>query len=304
MSCKSDHKNTQKLKNEWAKLEELGVPLEPSEHRIKADNILSIEQQHDCVSNMLTEIRPGVTACILDLNIVCKGPGKVIPRSCTLDLPWASTPVQWLPHTDSAGRKVEEYKLDPTLVYWREEVINHRILGERALRPGDAVSGLLLGVSYEPIPPECGPQVRLRFRIVDQHDRVHAAQPVLWVCRSSPQAKGPDVGKANGAARSMTPKLTPEQKAAKRERRRKYLKWRDPIVKKREPLVRPAPAVTEPAKIDPAKTDPMLLEGLLRAYEDARDGKLPRAKRIDAEKAVPAPAQPDREAGQSMARRK
>lgn len=178
------------IAREWSKLEKLGVPLEPPQYRVACGSVSGLViEQNSIDGNMLLELDNGATACILDVDILCYGGGKIIITERILELPWVSAAVEWLPHVDSIGNMVEMYDFpgERQLAYPRDAVINDRVGKRGVLSRGDQITGLLLGVCWEPIPDRYrnGCNVSVQLQILDQFHRHYFAQLTLQMFRSA-----------------------------------------------------------------------------------------------------------------------
>jgi hypothetical protein len=180
------HQSFRDFQPEWFRLEMLGIPLEPPEYRVACGEGkgLLIRQDGDLSTNVILEACNGAISCIVHLVIVNDVPGKLFITNVILELPWTLTPVTWLPSVDPKGDKIKLYELPfEQLAYPRDLVLNPRIDAHRALRRGDMIYGLLLGVSYEPLPARYrhGCEIMAPLTVYDQLDRPTLAQMRLHV---------------------------------------------------------------------------------------------------------------------------
>lgn len=129
----------------------------------------------------------------MELAIVSDVPGKTVITDATLEVPWPAAwcevlpGFEWLPGTDSVGNTLPMYTFprEPGLSYPREEVLNHHIGRKAGLERGDLIDGLLLGVSYEPIPAKFrhGCEISVSLRICDQLQRSYSTDILVRVDR-------------------------------------------------------------------------------------------------------------------------
>lgn len=177
------------FQQEWLRLEGLGVPLEPLEYRLVCGpgGGLLIAQEGDIATNIITELKHGIVACVLDLRIVSNEPGKIFIMDYALELPWAVNEVQWLPSLQSRPNQASCYEyFDSQLIYPGDVVLNDRMEARSPLQHGDMISGLLLGVSYERVPPKYrhGSDIVVPLVLYDQFHRAHSDRVHLWLDRS------------------------------------------------------------------------------------------------------------------------
>jgi len=183
------------FQHDWVELERSGIPLEPAEYRARRScgKGLVIQQVGSIATNVIFPLNAYSVGYILELAIVSDVPGKAIITDVTLEVPWRTAwceglpGFEWLPGTDSVGNKLPMYAFpgETGLTYPREEVLNHQIGRKGGLRRGDLIEGLLLGVSYEPIPAKFrhGCEISVPLRICDQLGHSYSADFQLRVDR-------------------------------------------------------------------------------------------------------------------------
>lgn len=96
---------------------------------------------------VLRELDGGLTACIIPVSL-SNGAEESVITDVELNMGWEDRYLHWLEDPDDSN-----YRFPGKLgVYAREEVLNHFILDDGILEPGEQRSGLLLAIGY-PIPP-------------------------------------------------------------------------------------------------------------------------------------------------------
>jgi hypothetical protein len=109
-----------------------------------------------------------------------------------LEVPSISSHFRWLSGADQLGNQLQQYTFgggDCLGPFPREDVINHHLHGRTELRPGDVLSGVLLGsASFSDTLParfQHGCILDSELTLWDQFDSPHSVQVALHVDRSA-----------------------------------------------------------------------------------------------------------------------
>jgi hypothetical protein len=146
---------------------------------------LIIRQQGGVPDSTAFEFEGG-TGYIIDLAITVNLPSIAI-ADFDLELPWEKICFRWLPDPLELGDSSMPYRFTGknSLAYGRDQVINHFADVRQTLRHGQSISGLLLGISNDPITDEFrqGTLVPGTVIIVDQFSREYRAEVRLFINR-------------------------------------------------------------------------------------------------------------------------
>jgi hypothetical protein len=176
----------------WARLELTGVPLDEPPFRdmtgvSEVQGGISIEQQGDVTSSMITEVGNGRIYYSFDLYVMNNLRGCPRRFRWEIELPWEDQFFEWMPDpaADESPDHAYSFREIPGFVYPRELVLNHRFA--KPVAKGTVLEGLLLGMGCAAIPPEIrnGKRIDVKLTLVDQFDCEYSNVFNVWVDRSA-----------------------------------------------------------------------------------------------------------------------
>jgi hypothetical protein len=172
------NRDVSQLVTEWNVLEAAGVPLEPLNCRVGIDaknlrTVLTVRAGRDRWRCEIRELNNGQFAFIVPVFIRRNRPGKTIIVDAWIGTSWPDTSIELLEDPAFEEKHPGYYNLPgDSERFFREEVVNHRIINNTLCR-GNICAGLLLAAGLRP--PDLYKHrdvVPITLAVVDQWDEV------------------------------------------------------------------------------------------------------------------------------------